>query len=244
MADPSIAYTALLLSPANGCDAASRTVRSKENKGYCAIQDAGNGRSSRLFIRLRLDRPPKDIARGYLFGSNRQWCDVFIPSNSVSEYHFWITFQKACGNMLLYNNSGRGTAVGRHFLAERGGCAVLDDNMTVMCGQVTFLVHFPHRGFYQATYEQNLREYRKQMLEFPPPLVLKAHSGRIQLRAQLGPYMDLEDIGSGHHGDVILFAHERTGDLFAAKKIRAGRESKSDLLHEVRTLKSLKHVSA
>ncbi|KAL8788360.1 MAG: hypothetical protein Q9213_001757 [Squamulea squamosa] len=63
-------------------------------------------------IRLTFDNPPKNLRKGFVFGSNSQHCDVSLRgwSQFVSRQHFRITFN-ARGNLILEDTSKIPTCV-------------------------------------------------------------------------------------------------------------------------------------
>ena len=65
-------------------------------------------------LRLTFDKPPKDIRRGFSFGTNREACDVLLGSNkfqsNISGVHFSIGFDKE-RRLVLQDDSTRGTSI-------------------------------------------------------------------------------------------------------------------------------------
>ena len=85
----------------------------------CESEEAKHDKSGlpKLRLQFTFDRPPKNLQRGFVFGSDRRACDVLLagPNDQrlphISGSHFRIDFDQE-GYLMIEDTSTRGTAVG------------------------------------------------------------------------------------------------------------------------------------
>ena len=124
-------------------------------------------------VDLYLDQPPKDITKGFVFGSDPRSCDVLLATNKgsgISANHFsvhidWVSRDPmvTClsGNALRVKNVGTKTTTSLYKNAwERlESDATLQIRITGITGNLDVALVNPTRGGLQAAYDRNLQDY-------------------------------------------------------------------------------------
>ncbi len=116
-------------------------------------------------ITLSLDRPPKNPSLGFVFGTDRNTCDVLLHNESsgggISRKHFRITINTDTGVLIVNDESTHGTIV----TSRRLGELMLRKTSTpifahdIQAGLVTLRLLEPSRESYQQDFEQHWKTY-------------------------------------------------------------------------------------
>jgi hypothetical protein len=213
----------------------SLAASSSQNDNRLFREDNG------LCIHLCFSLQPKDISKGFVFGSGEH-CDVILRQKNVLSRHFAITFNPASGLLLLENRASSGTMVGDKMILERGQTRLLQDKMRIKCSGLTFISTVPDRGQFHTEYHKKLGKYLGYLLAAGPCVSMSYHSTPILKYKQVGSYLVVEELGNGGFGQVCLLAEINTGNVYAAKRFKNQKDI-AGIKHEIATLKKLSHVS-
>ena len=212
-------------------------------------------------IQLTFDNKPKDLEKGFVFGSDPRICDVFLGERGAgfSGQQFCITFNE--GGEVVFKNTSRKEAQvdyngeNPHF-RNQFTWILFDtyENIKITLGEeddLIFKVKWPDHDNCRAEYEAHRNAYFKERRSALPPLsqlgmesqqttaVLTAqHSPRYEPPGQEPIYLLKEELGHGGFGTVYKAVDVSTGDVHAAKRFHHG-----DWKKEVDILMSLSHVS-
>jgi hypothetical protein len=193
-----------------------------------------------LGIRLSLAVPPHDAKQGFIFGRSDA-CDIRIRSDRVSKRHFAIKFNPTSGILFVESLSSLGTWVKKTKLLNQGQTCVIEQNMAITCGDLTYIALVPDRGPYQKAYADRLGRYLGSLIA-QGAVVPRPYAIPIQTRTPVGKYLEVQGLGSGSFGDVSLLVHEDTGVMYAGKRFKDPRRL-DEVSKEISTLKKLSHVS-
>lgn len=224
---------------------------------------AGTGEDASK-IHLTFDKKPKNLEKGFVFGSDQQKCDVLLGGYvaGFSRQHFRIAFN-ARGQVILEDTSRKVTCVdysgekppGRNhftwilFDKYRNIEVTLnkdEEEEKKNTNKLTFKVEWPDRKFCRAEYEAYRAAYLEERRNALPPLSqlgVESQQTTAVLTAQHSPrqlpiYLPEEELGRGNFGTVYKAVDVSTGYEYAAKMFQGG-----DWKKEVETLKSISHVS-
>ncbi|KAI9780819.1 MAG: hypothetical protein M1816_002655 [Peltula sp. TS41687] len=215
-------------------------------------------------FRLTFDQPPKDILRGFVFGTDKDVCDVLLAERRgqyrISGAHFEITFDQS-GRLLLKDVSRSGTAVGFDgqnedhrrtnftwilFPQFRNIIATLKPDWSPgKEAKVTFQLDVPETKTCRAQYHEHLHAYLEARQKALPCFdVLGIHSqastaapSEPQTPRQRPIYHYACQLGSGSFGTVHKVLNVSTGDVHAAKTFHRG----SRYVREVQVVKRVSH---
>ncbi|KAL8858813.1 MAG: hypothetical protein Q9178_004730 [Gyalolechia marmorata] len=214
-------------------------------------------------FQLRFDQRPKDLNKGFVFGTDPLHCDVQLPStighgknryrNKISGQHFRITFDNQ-GRLVLEDTSTWGTAVSyddqaRDEIRSRPFTWILFPNWKIkvcLLKEVcVFELHLAKHEGCQAEYNANLSLYMADKQDPPLPLEtfgLDSYQSTAQPSQSLTPrkdpiYIFGRLLGKGISGAVKYTLDVSTGQEYAAKSFHPG--SKFEV--EVEILKSISH---
>ncbi|KAL9036727.1 MAG: hypothetical protein Q9180_004131, partial [Flavoplaca navasiana] len=260
------------------CPTAERAWNRSENRDRCepAPEPAGDvdsipsrettpaGHSDNLSkIHLRFDNKPKNLEKGFVFGSDPEKCDVLLGRwPSFSREHFRITFN-ARGDVILEDTSRVKTCVeyegekpsGRnHFtwILFRGYGSIKvtlnngeDEDKLRHTNELVFNVESQENrrsclAEYEA-YRDAYLEARRNALPALSQLGVESQQTTTLLTAQHSPrqqpiYLKREELGRGSFGTVYKAVDVSTGYEYAAKKFHGGNWKK-----EVEILRSVSH---
>lgn len=117
-------------------------------------------------ITLSLDRPPINQSLGFVFGSDRETCDVLLHNESsgggISRRHFRITINTDTGVLIVNDESTHGTVITSRRFGERmlrKASAPIFAHDDVQAGLVTLRLLIPSRESCQYDFEQNWKIY-------------------------------------------------------------------------------------
>ena len=210
-------------------------------------------------IQLTFDDKPKDLQKGFVFGSDPQICDVFLGERGAgfSGRQFCITFNER-GEVIFKNTSRTKSFVDYNGEDPPGRnqftwiLFATYENIQITMGDLIFKVKWPeNRKFCLAEYETHRDAYFEERRNALPPLSqldmasqqttavpTVQHSPRQEPPGQEPIYLLEEELGRGSFGTVHKAVDVSTGDVYAAKKFHH-----SDWKKEVDILMSLSHVS-
>ena len=272
--DPELIVTLVAVSPT-----AERAWNRPENRDRCepapefdgGVEDipsrgstpAGTGEDASK-IHLTFDKKPKNLEKGFVFGSDPQKCDVLLGGfvAGFSRQHFCITFN-ARGEVILEDTSRKKSFVeykGEKPPGRTQFTWILFDkyqNIEVTLNkakeekkkntnELTFKVEWPDRKFCWAEYEAHRAAYLEERRSALPPLSqlgVESQQTTAVLTAQHSPrqqpiYLPEQELGRGGFGTVYKAVDVSTGHEYAAKMFHGG-----DWKKEVEILKSVSHVS-
>ena len=141
-----------------------------------------NDTRARPFLALSFHPGPKDLSRGFIFGSNPGTCDVLLAKDNrdgMSGNHFSINVDWPTGNPLvtcLTPNQGTGIRVlldGVWTLYLRGESKMVKPGTSTalkISEDVKLVVHSPVRASREPAYSINLQRYFKKCQDFVPEM--------------------------------------------------------------------------
>lgn len=208
-------------------------------------------------IQLTFDDKPKNLDKGFVFGSDPQICDVFLGERGAgfSGQQFCITFNER-GEVIFKNTSRKKAQVdynGENPSRRNQFTWILFDtykNIEITVGDknvLIFKVKWPeNRKFCRAEYEAHRDACFEERRNALPPLSqlgMESQQTTAVITAQYSPkqepiFLLEEELGRGGFGTVHKAVDVSDGDVYAAKKFHHGNWKK-----EVDILTELSHVS-
>ena len=161
--------------------AAKAAVQFPENTKYCHYGESGATSTNRLnlseaprkaYLALSLDPGPKDLSKGFVFGSDSETCDVLLAqdkTSGISGNHFSLNVNCHSGNSLITCLTTSGTGI--HIWSESDRIWKLylqaarvevepDTTTTIKISEkMKLLIQSPARHGTQPTYSRNLQKY-------------------------------------------------------------------------------------
>ena len=131
---------------------------------------------SKTYLALSFDPGPKDLSKGFVFGSDPQTCDVLLAkdkTSGVSGSHFSINVDWRSGNPLitcLTLDEGAGIRIFSELdcvwkLYLRAACEVIEPGATThleISHRMKLRIHNPGRDSNNSRYNKNLQDYLKR----------------------------------------------------------------------------------
>ena len=197
---------------------------------------------------LSFDRPPRNSRDGFIFGTSNNKCDIILPGSKVSPRHFAINFCPLTGILVVINKSRYGIGIAAHgspttILRRPGDSRVIEDGATIKCSEYILSANIPNRGRYLGAYLGRLEKFLKSLPNAQPDQ-MTLYGKPIRVIKQAGKYLELENLGEGSFGEVRLVAHYKTGEIYAAKRIRHNiYDDYGTVKDEINALGNLSHVS-
>ena len=208
-------------------------------------------------ILLTFAKKPKQIGRGYTFGSDPAKCDVYLGRGSISGVHFSITFDGQ-GRIILRDSSINGTSISYENETSQGPRrnftwilfpefqpvkALVGDSKR---NKIVFTLELPTHEACGAEYRANIASYIKNGADADPPLGLLGIASQETTAApsaMLSPrqrrqYHRTRLLGEGEFGIVRMAVDVSTGCVFAGKRFFKGNWKR-----EVEAMRHLLHVS-
>jgi hypothetical protein len=222
-------------------------------------------------LRFTFNQRPKNISKGFVFGSNPRVCDVLLgnPQSGISGSHFCITFDRQA-RLVVKDSSSLGTAVSYNGQAGRRTRNKTDNFTWILFPYFTTRIIIGDRkkkmrgapfmecevdsprgkSSLTGTYIDLMNAYLLE-LRNAIPFSLDIHSRDTTAgQSQFNPaaknyiYVDCEEIGRGEFGIVYRAQDVSTGHIFAAKRfVRAGQKYRQMWDREVSILEQVKNVS-
>lgn len=180
-------------------------------------------------IVLTFNDQPKEVRSGFLLGYGKE-ADIHLVSSTESKAY--ITFNCTSGLAILINSKA----------VEGASFKLIVDGLAFRCDGAQFGIRVPQRGRYQAHYADRLSKYLALMTPNPTNPVKGIYADPITPKAEVGCYWEIKKVGNGAFGEVCLFAHRPTGQMFAGKRFNNPRDIQA-ILTEIKTLRSARHVS-
>ena len=210
-------------------------------------------------IRLTFDDKPKNLEKGFVFGSDPQICDIFLGERGAgfSSQQFCITFNER-GEVIFQNTSRKEAHVNYYgekpSFRKKGFPWILFEeyeNIKITVGEeqrgendLIFKVKRPERTeSCKVEYKAHRDAYLEERQNALPPLSQLGMESQ-QTTAVLTPlgqqpiYLPKEELGRGAFGTVHKVVNVSTGVEYAGKKFHGGKWK-----DEVKILKSVLHVS-
>ena len=204
-------------------------------------------------IRLTFDDKPKDLEKGFIFGSDLGVCDIFLGERDAgfSRRHFRIAFNER-GEVIFENTSRKKALVnynGSSLPGRNQFSWILFDtytNITIAVGDedgLSFKVEWPeHRDLNKVKYKAHRDAYFEERQKALPPLSQLGVESQ-QTTAQHSPkqqplYLAGKVLGCGSFGTVYKVVDVTTGYEYAAKLFHSGNWKR-----EVEILRKISHVS-
>ncbi|KAM3527370.1 hypothetical protein MY4038_006353 [Beauveria bassiana] len=201
-------------------------------------------------LALTTDHFPKDPSVGFVLGTDRDRCDILLPSLSqygISKRQFAITFQTTTGAVLLRNLSKQRTRILLQDVGRRTRLRdqrVLPQEGSIMCFNGLDLKLNRTWGYDDMShlYIAFLDRLAKSIpnLEALRLLTATEPSARTSFSQARSVYGSERCIGSGDSARVFRAMHRQTGDLVAIKRYRE-ETSSATFFKEASIFCTLKH---
>ena len=140
--------------------------------------------SSDSYLALSFDPGPKDLSKGFVFGSDPQTCDVLLAKDKISGIsgnHFSINVDWDSGNPIitcLTLDDKNGIRIFSELdclweLYLRAECQVIEPGTTIhleIAHRMKLVIHSPHRDRENYRYNKNLQDYLKKCKNAVPDM--------------------------------------------------------------------------
>ena len=181
-AEGSDAYAAFLFSQNAKC---RRFGRAKDalTEVDLGAQTTDPGNFAKVHLALGFDPGPKDVSKGFVFGSDPQTCDVLLANNKhvgVSGNHFSISVDWKTGNPLITSLTPNEGATGIRILIGsvwvlylRNAWKVVDPGLPItikISDQMHLVVHNPGRKNRETAYIEKLQSYFEKCQDNVPEM--------------------------------------------------------------------------
>ncbi|EER40150.1 serine/threonine protein kinase [Histoplasma capsulatum H143] len=233
--------------------------------------DSGDNDEPQGSLQLTFNNPPKDITRGFVFGTEKKICDVLLARRKrqgISGVHFCITFESE-NHLVLRDISTKNTAVSYDHWGEkykrRGfqwilnlGKEIQDISIHLSDG-FRLDITLPNHASCLKEYYENVNSYVKESQDSVLALgglnVPSQDSTRVRTPLNDPIYFPQDIIGSGTYGTVWNVLDVSTGISYASKKlhfpvdlqeraesqIEAIKTAREEFEREMRIMKYLVH---
>ena len=138
--------------------------------------------SAKAYLALSFDPGPKDLSKGFVFGSDPQTCDVLLAKDKISGVsgnHFSINVDWDSGNPIvtcLTLDEKTGIRIFSELdcvwkLYLTAACAVIEPGTAAhleITHRMKLVIHNPHRDSKNYRYNKNLQEYLKRCKNAAP----------------------------------------------------------------------------
>ena len=192
-----------------------------------------------VYLHLHLTLEPKDLLKGFVFGSDEKTCDVLLHrsrSSGISGNHFSIQIDWDSGNPIISCLSRRGVVLREEGTRQKLRTLSRDDAQTIIPGSTLLVevlhgfdltVSCPDRGNFQPTYNEKLNAYYGKYKDAVPNM------GNVTLsQTDLTPFISRyhEGMNGGMYGSTNRMT---TGDaeydskvfLYYTQRISAATEN-------------------
>ena len=132
---------------------------------------ASSSATPTVYLHLHLTLVPKDLLKGFVFGTDEKTCDIVLGrsrSSGISGNHFSVQIDWDSGNPVISCLTGTGIRLKKEDTEQQMRTLSRDDTQIIPPGS-TFLVEIidafelmvscPNRGDLQSTYKDKLKEY-------------------------------------------------------------------------------------
>ena len=138
--------------------------------------------STEAYLALSLDPGPKDLSKGFVFGSDPQTCDVLLAKDNtsgISGNHFSVHVDWDSGNPIIISLTSNEKTGIRIFsdldciwkLYLKGADVVMEPGATKhleIFHRMKLVIHNPHRESKNYQYNRNLQDYLKRCKDAVP----------------------------------------------------------------------------
>lgn len=254
--DPRLIVTLEAVNPT-----AERAWNQLENKDRCSLVSEFDGEAVEIpsrettpapgqsgsQIQLTFDKKPKNLEKGFVFGSDPKTCDVLLGpwAAGFTRQHFRIKFNER-GEVILVDISREVTCVSyngenpplRHDFTWILFYDYKNIEVTLNKGEkkikLEFKVKWPkNRKSCPAQYEAHRDAYLEECRKATPSL---SRLGMDSLKQPI--YLPREELGRGSFGTVHKVVNVSTGNEYAGKTFHGG-----DWKEEKEILRKISHVS-
>lgn len=176
-----------------------------------------------LVLSLLDEHKPTDPLRGFVFGNDKDRCDVLLDGRSegVSRVHFRLSLNWESGALLITDTSSLGTnltsSIGRLPsvpLLQRKIPIFSGD--TIQAGTAMFKLIIPDRGNNRWIFDQNRLNYYNKWKNQAPQIETLLISQKTLTYLDPGRISTFEVLGSGTYGTVHK-AVDAVGNIYAVK---------------------------
>lgn len=198
-------------------------------------------------LRFTIDSPIKDFRSGFVFGSDRATCDVYVDGYQPLSRRLFALQLGSYGVILLKNFSTFGVNIKSRMLSKINVLtqrAILpDDTVTIKFSDFTIQIDVPDHSTHPHLYQRLWQPiYDRLGMESTLPGIQRLELDPIPIssaRSFESPYLLLEELDCGAQGSVHRAVHCKTGTQVAVKQ--SHRQS-AHTLKEAAILQSLSHV--
>ncbi|KAH8800863.1 kinase-like domain-containing protein, partial [Xylogone sp. PMI_703] len=184
------------------------------------------GKVRETYLRIGTDHNPKDQGLGFVFGRDRDNADILLDvreHSPISKKLFTIKIVWDTGVILIKNLSSHGINIHSIYYGsiKMKSQRVLKhgDILTVRLAEFDLTIQLPDHTQHAEQAEKYWAEYLARFASGIPSLRdLDLRSLRSSTGASRMIYSLESEIGRGKHGLVYRAIHQRTGQVFAAKK--------------------------
>lgn len=213
-------------------------------------------------LHLKFSPIPTDPARGFVFGTNVERCDIALRNETaqgVSREHFSVDFNWESGILRLNNISRYGTGIrapsvsGGHQHLKHNNRHMLHpaEQTRVSVGTLQFDLSFPIRTKEESlSYQRNWEAFRTQCMQAVPmadTLVVDLAPGptpfTVRRESDDHSYCLHDEIGRGGYGTVCKATRTPDGALFAAKQFAKHSKWEKRARAEIALFQKITHVS-
>ncbi|EEH04567.1 serine/threonine-protein kinase [Histoplasma capsulatum G186AR] len=216
--------------------------------------DSGYNDEPRGSLQLTFNNPPKDITRGFVFGTEKKICDVLLARRKrqgISGVHFCITFESE-NHLVLRDISTKNTAVSYNRWGEkykrRGFKWILNlDNEPRKISIHLFDgfrldITLPNHASCLKEYYENVNSYVKESQDSVLALgglnVPSQDPTRQRTPLDDPIYFPLRIIGSGTYGTVWKVIDVSTGISYASKKLHSPVDLQERAENQIEAIKT------
>ncbi|PGG96978.1 serine/threonine protein kinase [Helicocarpus griseus UAMH5409] len=211
-------------------------------------------------LRLGFNKPPKNITRGFAFGTEPERCDVLLApkrrQGGISGVHFYITFDRE-GRVVLRDQSTRKTSVSydgwgaqhrrRNFRWILFPQTVRTSTVHLPGSFALEIIAPPVHHVCKTKYKNNVQSYLEASSSTELGLGGLYFDSMITTRPDSptdGPiYFPIKKLGEGGFGMVRLVVDVSTGVEYASKEPREdmNESSLAEFQHELKIMQNLDH---
>ncbi|KAI0432722.1 kinase-like domain-containing protein [Xylaria sp. FL1042] len=204
------------------------------------------------FLRVTTDHEPKSTSVGFMFGSDKDVCDILVATEwqgGISKKHFALQIEMPSGHgtLIFKSHTRHGTRVSsaempRKLVQTQRAISENDRELSVFISGLKIQLLFPDHRAHEAEWQQNWSEYCRRYSSQVPVLnhlTIKSASTVTSIPWE-GRYHLGAELGAGAFGTVRLVTDARTGQRYAAKQYRT-LDCRKEI--DLPFLKSLSHES-
>ena len=158
---------------ANRCWTENASADHTDGEGMIARKSgkASSSATPTVYLHLYLTTEPKNLLNGFVFGTDKNTCDVLLGrsrSSGISGNHFSIQIDWDSGNPVISCLSARGIRLKEESTKQQMRTLSRDDAQTITPGSTLIVevlhgfeltVSCPDRGNFQPTYNEKLKAY-------------------------------------------------------------------------------------